>query len=289
MPGVSVAVNVTFDRETVPQSEKPGADSQQKTGLAPTRVRVWVSIPGSYIEKVWQERDPPATGKQRNTPSQAALDAIRKEQTTKIRQQIASLLPAADGVDDLTELVTVTFSGGKRREAYAWFELPDEFVPHAGSITATYRGRSYVLLAATPGDVMLAEEDGKRAWGLEAVHLERDPQGHPAIGMDFDEEAQRRFAALTGSHLNQRLAMLLNDRVVCTPTIKTKLSRRALITGRFDAEEIQQMLRALQAGMVLTDRTAAPAAEGPRTFPPQGEDRTRKKPAANPDGAAVQR
>ncbi len=250
VPGVIVAVNVALDLETVPQSEKPDADSPQETGLTPARVSVWVSIPGSYIEKVWQERNPPATGKERNTPSQAALDAIRKEQTTKIRQQIAGLLPAVAGVDDPTELVTVTLSGGKRREAYAWFELSDEIAPPPGSITATYRGQVYALLANTPEDVMLAEEDGKRAWGLEAVHLEKDPQGHPAIGMDFDEEAQGRLAALTGAHIDHRLAMLLNDRVVCAPTIKTKLSRRALISGRFDDEEIQQMFRALQAGMV---------------------------------------
>jgi len=160
---------------------------------------------------------------------------------------------------------------------FAWFELSGDAGPDL--ITASCRGQLYVLLATTPEDVMLAEEDGKRAWGLEAVHLEKDPQGKPAIGMDFDEDGQKRFAALTESHLDQRLAMLLNDRVVCTPTIKVKLSRRALIMGRFDDAQVRQMLRALQAGMIdAADTTSAPPEKAEESAGQPTEDKRDDQP-----------
>ncbi len=104
------------------------------------------------------------------------------------------------------------------------------------------------------------------------------------VGVDFDEEAQRRFAALTGSHLNQRLAMLLNDRVVCMPFIKTKLSRRALISGRFDDEEIREMLRALQAGMVTAPDTTSAQPEKADESVGQETDRKGDDPSQT-DGA----
>ncbi len=170
----------------------------------------------------------------------------------------------------------------------AWFELTGDAGPDL--ITASCRGQQYVLLATTPGDVMLAEEDGKRAWGLEAVHLEKGPQGKPAIGMDFDKDGQKRFAALTESHLDQRLAMLLNDRVVCAPMIRTKLTRRALMMGRFDDKEVQQMLRALQAGMVKPSQTTSPE-EPQAAAEPMGSPRgildLRIAPSRGGDGWAV--
>jgi uncharacterized protein (TIGR03067 family) len=79
---------------------------------------------------------------------------------------------------------------------FRWFEVQGDAAPEL--ITGAYHGRPYVLLANTPKHVMLAEQDGKRTWGLEAVHLERDPQGNPAIGIDFDQEGQKRLAAPDG-------------------------------------------------------------------------------------------
>jgi len=78
-----------------------------KNGLTPTRVTVAVGVPNKYFEKVWQERNP-GTDAAKKTPDKAALEQIRTEETAKIKQCVAALLPKFEGVSDPGQLVTVT-------------------------------------------------------------------------------------------------------------------------------------------------------------------------------------
>ncbi len=140
-------------------------------------------------------------------------------------------------------------AGGKNEEPFAWFELVDDTLPGL-MVTATYEDRQYVLLATTPNDVMLASEDGKRTWYLTAVDLGRDQRGHRVLEVELDKAGGKRFEALTGSHLMQPLAILLNDQVVSAPSIRSKIGRKVEITGSFSGEEAQKNIEALLAGMV---------------------------------------
>jgi flagellar M-ring protein FliF len=94
-------------RETV--SLTSGEEVEKETlGLTPKRVTVSVGIPSTYFEKVWHERNPSEEGSEPKKPDQAALDAIRQEESAKIQKHVAALLPPVEGLSDLTELVTVT-------------------------------------------------------------------------------------------------------------------------------------------------------------------------------------
>ncbi len=77
-------------------------------GMTPTRVVASVQVPTSYFEMVWRERNPAEPGAQPKTPTAADLDKICTEEIAKIRKSVAVLLPAAPGVTDPNELVTVT-------------------------------------------------------------------------------------------------------------------------------------------------------------------------------------
>jgi flagellar M-ring protein FliF len=80
----------------------------EKVGLTPKLARVSVGIPVSYFKTVWQQRNPAEAGKEQKAPDQAVLDQIRTEETAKIQKHVAQLLPPSEGVDDPTQLVTVT-------------------------------------------------------------------------------------------------------------------------------------------------------------------------------------
>lgn len=80
----------------------------QEAGLTPKRVTAAIGVPTSYFVKVWQERNPTPVGQEAKPPDKADLDKIRIEEIKKIRGHVASLLQKAEGVTDLTELVTVT-------------------------------------------------------------------------------------------------------------------------------------------------------------------------------------
>jgi flagellar M-ring protein FliF len=90
---------------------------KQTVGLTPKLAKVSVGVPESYFAKVWRERNPPADNGEQKLPDQAALKPIRDQEVQSIRKQVAGLLPPAEGVSDLAELVTVTtFSDIQRGE-----------------------------------------------------------------------------------------------------------------------------------------------------------------------------
>jgi hypothetical protein len=147
---------------------------------------------------------------------------------------------------------------------FAWFELPAGLWSN-NLITAKYQGHEYALLCDEPDKVMLAEEDGKRTWGLTTVSTIKDKKGSPAISMRFDEAGSRRLAALSEANLGQRLAILIDDKVVSAPVVRSKLAGSAEITGSFNEEELRELARALAAGMVVG--SAPPPLEQPVTPP----------------------
>jgi flagellar M-ring protein FliF len=81
---------------------------KETVGLLPQQVSVIVGIPSSYFEKVWKERNPPEEGQEPPSPEPTVLETLRQEETSKIKQYVAGVLPPAEGVTDKTELVTVT-------------------------------------------------------------------------------------------------------------------------------------------------------------------------------------
>ncbi len=86
-----------------------GSETETETvGLTPRLAKVSVGIPLSYFKKIWAERNPTPAGETPKTPDQAALEQIRGEEAPKIQKHVAQLLPPAEGVDDPTQLVTVT-------------------------------------------------------------------------------------------------------------------------------------------------------------------------------------
>jgi uncharacterized protein (TIGR03067 family) len=145
---------------------------------------------------------------------------------------------------------------------YAWFELKGNAENAEGDlITAEYKGARYVLLATTPDDVMLADDQGQRAWKLLSVGLSSFPPGvrNRFVSLRMDRAGEDRLFVLTATHLGQPLAMLLDDQVVSVRSIKSRFNL-AEIRGRFDRQEVQSIFFALQAG--IFERLSAEA-EGP--------------------------
>jgi flagellar M-ring protein FliF len=95
------------------EAEAPDLGSREQlekesVGLTPIQARVSVSVPMSYFKKVWQERNLAESGQLQRIPSQAALDQIRSEESVKIQNHVAQLLPSRESAAKATELVTVT-------------------------------------------------------------------------------------------------------------------------------------------------------------------------------------
>ena len=79
-----------------------------KEPLIPKEVKVAVSVPSSYLEKVWAGQNPTEEGQEPQKPDQNALTQIGDEVTTKIKATVGNLLPEPEDPNvSVTDLVTV--------------------------------------------------------------------------------------------------------------------------------------------------------------------------------------
>ena len=61
----------------------------------------------------------------------------------------------------------------------------------------------------------------------------------------FVESGGRRLGELTESHLNQPLAIVINNKVAMVATIVSKITTQVQITGQFDQETVDWWVKSL--------------------------------------------
>jgi preprotein translocase subunit SecD len=88
----------------------------------------------------------------------------------------------------------------------------------------------------------------------------------PYVSIAFDKKGSRIFEKVTEENVKKRLAIVLDNRVYSAPVIQEKIAGgQARITGRFNAEEANDLAIALRAGAlpapvnILEERTVGPS------------------------------
>ena len=66
--------------------------------------------------------------------------------------------------------------------------------------------------------------------------------------MDFDGEGSTKFAKITGAHIGEHLAIILDDKVQSAPRINSQIRGSAMIEGNFTFEEANYLANILNAG-----------------------------------------
>ncbi len=66
-------------------------------------------------------------------------------------------------------------------------------------------------------------------------------QGFPAILVTFTKEGGAKMAKLTEANQGKMLAVLVNGKVISAPTIRSKISEQAMITGQFTKAEAEKI------------------------------------------------
>jgi len=84
------------------------------------------------------------------------------------------------------------------------------------------------------------------------------------VSFQFNLEGARIFSRITGEHIGQNLAIVLEDKVKSAPVIKDRIFDRGVIEGRFTPEEASDLAIVLRAGAlpvsikVEEERTVGP-------------------------------
>lgn len=98
------------------------------------------------------------------------------------------------------------------------------------------------------------------------ARVQPDQMGRMIIGMEFNRVGARQFERITGEHVRDRLAIILDNRVYSAPVIKDRISGgSAIIEGMFSPEEAHDLALVLRAGSlpapvkILENRTVGPS------------------------------
>ena len=90
--------------------------------------------------------------------------------------------------------------------------------------------------------------------------------GQPIIAFELNRQGARAFARITGAHIGNQLAIVLDDKVHMAPNIKSKIpDGRGIIEGSFAMEEARDMAIVLRAGALpapvnfVEERTVGPS------------------------------
>ncbi|MBF0212613.1 MAG: protein translocase subunit SecD [Magnetococcales bacterium] len=160
------------------------------------------------------------------------------------------------------------------RTARLEFKLVDE----KGDLAAALAGN------VPPDDQLLYEERGGKK-GQKAVRqplllkkrtnltgdlltdarVNFDQFGEALVSITFNHQGARKFAQLTGEHVGERMAIVLDDKVYSAPVLREKIEGgRAQITGNFTMEDAHDLAIVLRAGAlpapvtILEERTVGP-------------------------------
>jgi len=83
---------------------------------------------------------------------------------------------------------------------------------------------------------------------LEDARTGHDEFNMPAVDFRLTRSAGRRFGKFTQKHINERLAIVLDNVVESAPSIRTRITDKGQITGNFTVQEADDLSVVLRAG-----------------------------------------
>ncbi len=177
--------------------------------------------------------------------AKAALMPISKADYDKYRNDLQDEGPEA---------------GRRRNDVLQWFPANGKASDYGPVVTSQYAGQLYILLSTQPGNTML-QSRAKKDWALKRSYPTSDNMGLPAVGFEFDPRGAKLFATLTQTHKGHFMAVLLDDTIYSCPTIRETISDRGIISGSFTGQEVNELVRILEAGSLPARLDPVPVSE----------------------------
>ncbi len=142
-------------------------------------------------------------------------------------------------------------------EVNAWADTPDAraalradvqtyFASTRSLEAAEYDGDFYLLLY--DDDARAMTHKGGKKWSVTSAYSSADPFGRPAVAFRLDASGGNAMGRLTGAHIKDPMAIVLDDQVYTVANISTQINTQGQITGSFSQAEIDYLLRVLAAG-----------------------------------------
>ena len=125
----------------------------------------------------------------------------------------------------------------ERKYGVRFLAVEDDVQVPQSMFGADIPANKLALVSLNPQSRIRADE----LWGhvLETKIVKSDDAD--AIEFTFDESLSKRMLELTTAHAGQQLAIIVEGKVFAAPRIMAPISSKAIITGRFSAEQLQRL------------------------------------------------
>ena len=80
---------------------------------------------------------------------------------------------------------------------------------------------------------------------IEKVSFFKDETGRPAVGFTLTDKGSAKMWKATSQNIGKRLAILLDGKVVSAPIITSGIKKEAVISGKFDNEDLLRFFTAI--------------------------------------------
>ena len=111
---------------------------------------------------------------------------------------------------------------------------------------ASYNSKIYLLLYTDDSRSMTHRSGNK--WSVTSAFQSTDTFGRPAVAFRLDSQGGAFMGRLTGPHVGEPMAIVLDGQVYTAPNLQSQINARGTITGNYSQDEIQYLLRVLAAG-----------------------------------------
>ena len=123
---------------------------------------------------------------------------------------------------------------------------PQTFLAGRSLEGAQYDGGIYILLYTDDARSMTHQKGNK--WAVTSAYQSSDQFGRPSIAFRLDGSGASAMGRMTGSHVNEPMAIVLDGQVYTAPNLNSQINGQGQITGSFSQSEIQYLLQVLAAG-----------------------------------------
>lgn len=181
----------------------------------------------------------------------AALEIIRNrvdqfgvKEPTIARQGQKRIIVDLPGIEQSQRAIDII---GKT--ALLEFQLIDEEANMEKALKGNVPPEDELLYDSQGKPYLVKEEVLLTGRAMKDARVEIDQWNQPYVAIEFTGEGAEKFADITGRHIGERLAIILDDVVKSAPVIKTRITGgKAVIEGNFSMEEANELRIVLKSG-----------------------------------------
>ncbi|MCF8030843.1 MAG: protein translocase subunit SecD [Desulfohalobiaceae bacterium] len=236
---------------------------QGKESMGQGRIKYTLSMTSEYRNKLKEMTLDQALKVMRNRINEFGVSEpdIRRMKGNRIQVQ----LPGLEDSERAVELV--------KRTAHLEFRLVDEDSNAQKAVRGRPPSGSELFYFAeqgpeskNPKPIVLKKQVLMTGQHIADASVAFNRYNQPYVSLTFDDRGARIFERVTGNHVNERMAIVLDGKVYSAPTIQEKIrGGRASITGNFSDQEAHDLAIVLRAGSlpapvnVLHERSVGPS------------------------------